>query len=98
MNIVFIAHFRNKYGTRSSKVLRNKKQYPCILYPVNGMSVPIYLKENEIFKLKDIKNIYSEHITIILNTNKYLSQIKEVQRHAFKSNILHIDFFIKKQL
>ncbi|BGI51339.1 MAG: hypothetical protein BucCj_0950 [Buchnera aphidicola (Ceratovacuna japonica)] len=98
MKIVIKAFYRNDIGTRNSKRLRKNKKCPCILYSVKKKSIPIYLKIDQILKLKFIKDIYKKNIVIYLNKINYLVKILEVQRHVFKNEILHIDFFLLKVL
>ncbi|WP_343184129.1 50S ribosomal protein L25 [Buchnera aphidicola (Ceratovacuna keduensis)] len=98
MKIIIKAHYRNNLGTRNSKRLRKQNKYPCILYSVKKKSIPIYLKINQILKLKFLEDIYKKNIIIYLNKIKYLVKILEIQRHVFKNEILHIDFFLLKIL
>ncbi|WP_343190036.1 50S ribosomal protein L25 [Buchnera aphidicola] len=98
MKIFIKAYFRNKLGTKNSRRLRKEEKCPCILYSLNNKEIPIYLKYDEIFKLKNIKNVYNKKIIIIFDKINYLVKINEIQRHIFKNNILHIDFFLIKKI
>ncbi|WP_343154872.1 50S ribosomal protein L25 [Buchnera aphidicola (Pseudoregma panicola)] len=98
MNTVIKAYYRNDLGTKNSKRLRKYKKYPCILYSVKNKSIPIYLKLSQMLKLKFMENIYKKNIIISLNKVNYLVKILEIQRHVFKNEILHLDFFLLKIL
>ncbi|WP_343188304.1 50S ribosomal protein L25 [Buchnera aphidicola (Ceratoglyphina bambusae)] len=98
METILNVNIRNLIGTNNINKLKNQNKCPAILYSIENKSVPIELDEKEIFKLKFMKNIYLKKIFIILNKKKYLVKIKEIQRHVFKNNILHIDFLFIKQI
>lgn len=86
---------RYKCGTGYSRRIRKiKNQLPGIIYGPNFIKSPllISLVHDKIFNLQKKNKFYSENLLIIVNKNEFLVKVKEIQRHAFKLKILHIDF------
>ncbi|AEH39681.1 50S ribosomal protein L25 [Buchnera aphidicola (Cinara tujafilina)] len=86
---------RYNCGTGYSRRLRKiYHQLPGIIYGVNLIKKPLLISliHDKVFYLQEKNEFYSEDLLLIVNKNKFFVRVKEIQRHAFKLNILHIDF------
>lgn len=88
---------RTDLGKKAAKEIRKNGNVPCVLYgeqkDENGKPVAIHftVSEKEINKLVYTPHIYLVDITIDGVDHKGV--LKEVQFHAVKDNVLHVDFF-----
>lgn len=88
---------RTDLGKKAAKEIRKNGNVPCVLYgekkDENGAPVAIHfvVSEKEINKL-----VYTPHIYLIdinIDGEDHKGIIKEIQFHAVKDNVLHVDFF-----
>lgn len=86
---------RTKYGTKASRKLRLKNKFPAIVYCSSQSNFSIELNQ-DVFSNLEAKNtdFYTNKIILMIDHVKYTVKIQEIQRHAFKPKILHIDFVI----
>ncbi|XBC39856.1 MAG: 50S ribosomal protein L25 [Buchnera aphidicola (Chaetogeoica yunlongensis)] len=84
---------RIKFGTNASRNLRLRDKFPAIVYCSSKPNLAIEL-EQYVFLNMEIKKIdlYKTKILLVINDIECIVQIKTIQRHVFKSKILHIDF------
>ena len=88
---------RNAIGKKASKAARAEGLVPCCLYGEqkgeNGLPVATHfvVSEQEINKVYYSPNIYLVNINLD-GVNK-TAVVKEVQCHAVKDNVLHVDFY-----
>ena len=81
---------RTDLGKKATKVLREEKKVPCVLY--GG-------KENSHFSVveKDLsKLVYTPFVYIVkimIDGNAYEAVMREIQFHPVTDRILHIDFY-----
>ena len=88
---------RTDLGKKATKEVRKSGNVPCVLYGEqkgeNGLPVAIHFEVNE----KEInKVIYTPNVYLVLvniNGVEHKAIIKEVQFHAVKDNVLHVDFY-----
>ncbi|CAL4319483.1 50S ribosomal protein L25 [Buchnera aphidicola (Neophyllaphis podocarpi)] len=93
--ISFIAEQRIKIGTRYSRNLRRLNKLPAIIYGDNQKkSIPIFINNNDIKNIQFESNFYNNKISIKLDDYIYIVKIHAVQKHAFKLQLIHIDFLI----
>ncbi|WP_343126628.1 50S ribosomal protein L25 [Buchnera aphidicola] len=93
--IIFEATQRTKIGTQYSRFIRRKEnKIPAIIYGFKKYkpTLLIFLKHNNFLNYQITKEFGIKPLCIILKKKKYLVKIQEIQRHAFKLKILHIDF------
>jgi large subunit ribosomal protein L25 len=80
---------RKTLGKKDAKILRRKKEVPCVLY--GG-------KENLHFSatVSDLRNLVYTHHAYVVNLSvegkKHLAVMKEIQFHPVSDEINHIDF------
>ena len=88
---------RTDLGKKAAKEIRKNGNVPCVLYgeqkDENGNAVATHftVSEKEINKL-----IYTPHIYLIdvtIDGVDHKAVLKEVQFHAVKDNVLHVDFY-----
>ena len=88
---------RADLGKKASKELRKNGNVPCVLYGEkrdengNPVALHFYASEREINKLYFTPNIYLVDLTTDGEAHKAV--MREVQVHAVKDNVLHVDFY-----
>lgn len=88
--------YRDMKGKSAVRKLRSQGYLPAVIYGRQIESVPIMVKNNEFEKLI---NRYGENslINLLLEKDgkqeKYSALIREVQRHHYKEEFNHIDFY-----
>lgn len=97
--ITLKAKKRYKFGTAYSRYIRLvKNQCPGIvygkLYPET--SLLISLEHNILFNLQKTNKFFLENLLLLVNDQSFIVKVKDIQRHAYKPRILHIDFLYLK--
>lgn len=88
---------RTEIGKKATKAVRAEGMVPCVIYGEqkgeNGLPVAKHfvVSEKEINKLVFTPNIYLVNVTI--DGKETQAVVKEVQFHAVKDNVLHVDFY-----
>lgn len=88
---------RADLGKKASKELRKNGNVPCVLYGEkrdengNPVAVHFYASEREINKLYFTPNIYL--VDLKIDGEDHKAVMREVQVHAVKDNVLHVDFY-----
>lgn len=90
--IVIKAELRIDKGTRASRRLRRSGKIPGIIYGNNIKEITITVDHRDILVMTEKNNIVDNNIIIVIGDKNERTKIKALQRHPFKSNILHIDF------
>lgn len=90
--LIVNAEVRNKIGKSFSRKLRIKNKIPGIVYGCNRSSISIILDHNVIFNLQKKEEFYKESLCLSILDKKCIVKVHQIQRHAFKMKILHIDF------
>ena len=84
---------RSVFGKGASRRLRRDKLVPAILYGAEKEPEAIQLKENEVFKHLENEAFYSQLLQVSVDGGESVRcLLKDVQRHPFKMQILHMDF------
>jgi len=92
MQIQFKATKRDAQGTGASRRLRRAGQLPGIIYGGAGEALPITLDHNELYHLLKKEVFHSSVLTIDVDGQKETAVLRDTQWHAFKQQVLHIDF------
>jgi large subunit ribosomal protein L25 len=92
MQIEFSAKKRDDQGTGASRRLRHAGRVPGILYGGPAAPQMIDLDHNDLFQLLRKEAFYSSVLNIDLDGAKEMCLLRDVQRHPFKMQILHVDF------
>jgi len=86
------ATVRSDKGTGASRRLRHADQVPAIVYGLDKGTQNIALAHNKIWQAQDNEGFYSHILTLVIDGKKEDVILKDVQRHPFKMQILHLDF------
>ena len=92
-NIHVNATSRSVFGKGASRRLRRDNMVPAILYGADKEPQAIQLKHNEVVKHLDGEAFYSQLLSVSVDGGESVrSLLKDVQRHPYKQQILHLDF------
>ena len=86
------AEVRSDYGKGASRRLRRTNMFPGIIYGGGGNPTPISLNHNEVLNNLQHEAFFSHILTLDVGGAKEQAIIKDIHRHPFKQQILHIDF------
>ncbi len=92
MQIEFKATKRDAQGTGASRRLRRAGQLPGIIYGADKEALPITLDHNELYHLLRKEAFHASLLDIDVDGSKELVVLRDTQWHAFKQQVLHIDF------
>ena len=87
----FVAYERKLQGTGASRRLRNADKVPGIVYGA-GEPVMIELDHNALFHALKKEAFHSSVLEMELSGATEKVVLRDVQKHAFKLQVLHIDF------
>lgn len=83
---------RTGTGKGSARSLREQGQVPAIIYGHGRDPQPLAINTRELEKLLDRISAESTVIELSLDGTSARTLIREIQRHPFKRQILHVDF------
>ena len=92
MQIEINATKRELQGTSASRRLRRASRVPGILYGGTAQPQAIEFDHNELFQHLRKEAFYSSVLTMNVDGAKEMCLLRDVQRHAYKPLILHVDF------
>ncbi len=91
-NFELSATVRHDKGKGASRRLRRESnQVPGIIYGTGGDPVPLAVPANELNKALESEAFYSQILSINIDGKKEQAVLKDLQRHAYKRKILHLD-------
>lgn len=92
-DINVIATSRSVFGKGASRRLRRDNLVPAILYGADEEPQAIQLKHNEVIKHLENEAFYSQLLQLSVDGGESVrTLLKDVQRHPYKQQILHMDF------
>ena len=92
-DITVNATSRSVFGKGASRRLRRDNMVPAIVYGADLEPQAVQLKHNEVIKHLDNEAFYSQLLSLSVDGGEPVrSLLKDVQRHPFKQQILHMDF------
>lgn len=84
---------RSVFGKGASRRLRRDNLVPAVVYGDNKEPQAIQLKHNEVIKHLENEAFYSQLLQLNVDGGEPVrSLLKDVQRHPYKQQILHMDF------
>jgi large subunit ribosomal protein L25 len=83
---------RDLQGSSASRRLRRAGRVPAIVYGAPGTPQSIDMDHNEIFQALRKEAFHSSVITVNVEGEKQLALLRDVQVHAYKPIVLHVDF------
>ena len=86
------ATVRTDKGTGASRRLRHANQVPAILYGTDKEAQNLALAHNKVWQAQENEGFYSHILTLVIDGKKQEVILKDVQRHPYKAQILHLDF------
>ncbi|MFK7891553.1 MAG: 50S ribosomal protein L25/general stress protein Ctc [Granulosicoccus sp.] len=92
-DIPVIATSRSVYGKGASRRLRRENLVPAILYGDEKEPQALQLKHNEVLKHLQSEAFYSQLLSLTVDDQPPVrTLLKDIQRHPYKQQILHMDF------
>ncbi len=92
MKIALKATSRSVQGTGASRRLRRADKVPGIVYGGGKDPTVIELDHNEIFHKLRLEAFHASILDLELDGKSEKVLLRDVQMHAWKQNVLHIDF------
>ena len=92
MQIEFKAVKRELQGSSASRRLRRAGQLPGIIYGGDATAVPVLMDHNELFHLLKKEAFHASVLNIDVDGAKETVVLRDTQWHAYKPQVLHIDF------
>lgn len=86
------ASVRSERGTGVARKLRQSGQVPAVIYGHGREPQSLAINTREVDKLLSQISAANTVIDLAIDGSSVRTLIREVQRHPFKRNILHIDF------
>ena len=83
---------RSNTGKGTARTLRAQGQIPAVIYGHGREPQPLAINTRELEKLLDRISAESTVIELSLEGTSARTLIREIQRHPFKRQILHVDF------
>ena len=84
---------RSVFGKGASRRLRRDNTVPAIVYGADKEPQAIQLKHNEVIKHLENEAFYSQLLQLSVDGGEPVrTLLKDVQRHPYKQQILHLDF------
>ncbi|MDN2665172.1 50S ribosomal protein L25 [Vibrio sp. 14N.309.X.WAT.E.F5] len=87
----FEAVVRTELGKGASRRLRHAGKFPAVIYGGEAAAVAIELIHAEVINQMDKPEFY-EAITLLIDGAEVKVKPQDVQRHAFKPKVEHMDF------
>jgi len=86
------AQVRQDKGKGASRRLRRAEQVPAIIYGAGKETTPLLLDHNKVIVALQHESFYTHILTLKVDNKAEKVILKDVQRHAYKPRILHMDF------
>jgi large subunit ribosomal protein L25 len=86
------AEIRTDLGKGASRRLRHAGKVPAVLYGANKEAISLTLTHNKLFQAQAFEAFYSHVLTLNIGKEKVEVLVKDMQRHAFKPAVMHLDF------
>jgi large subunit ribosomal protein L25 len=86
------AEFREDQGKGASRRLRQLGKVPAILYGGRRDARALLLDHTRLAQLMDNERFYSTIVALKVGSQSQAAVLKDVQRHPYKNQIMHIDF------
>ncbi|PKH03912.1 50S ribosomal protein L25 [Psychromonas sp. MB-3u-54] len=91
MSIKLTATTRTDLGKGASRRLRHADLVPAIVYGADKEAVSLTFTHKEIIKAEGIEAFYSSILNLEIDGVSEQVVLKDLQRHAFKARIQHLD-------
>ena len=92
MSFTFEAKVRTDLGKGASRRLRHTNKFPAVIYGKGEEAVSIELEHDAVNNAQVKEGFFSSVITLVVDGKEVAVTVKDIQRHAFKPRIQHLDF------
>jgi len=86
------AESRSDLGKGASRRLRRTNQIPAVIYGGGDDPLSLTINHDDVIKSLENEAFYSSILDINIAGKTQKAVLKDVQRHAFKPKVLHLDF------
>ncbi|MEP0176095.1 MAG: 50S ribosomal protein L25/general stress protein Ctc [Paraglaciecola sp.] len=86
------AEIRTDLGKGASRRLRHAGKVPAVLYGADKEAKSLTLTHNKVFQAQEFEAFYSHVLTLNIEGESVEVLVKDMQRHAFKPIVMHLDF------
>jgi large subunit ribosomal protein L25 len=86
------ATVRQEIGKGASRRLRREEKVPGVIYGGGKAPVSLTFEHNKMTKALSNEAFYSHILTLKLGSDSERVVLKDVQRHPFRAQLLHLDF------
>jgi large subunit ribosomal protein L25 len=86
------ATVRSDQGKGASRRLRRNNLVPAVLYGSEQEAQTLSLAHNKVWQAQEHEGFYSHILTLVIDGKNQEVILKDVQRHPYKPQILHLDF------
>lgn len=90
--VTLSANTRNSAGKGAARTLRSQGQVPAVIYGHGREPQPLVLNARDLDKMLEHISAESTVIEVKVGGETSKTLIREIQRHPFKRQILHVDF------
>ncbi|GAL07146.1 LSU ribosomal protein L25p [Photobacterium aphoticum] len=87
----FEAVLRTDLGKGASRRLRHANKFPAIVYGGEAAPIAIELNHDDVINQMD-KAAFYEGITLVIDGQEVQVKPQDIQRHAYKPKVEHMDF------
>ncbi len=87
-----VAELRSDLGKGASRRLRRENKVPAVLYGAEKDAVSLTLQHNKVAQAAENEAFYSHILTLEIGGESIKALLKDVQRHPYKAQIMHLDF------
>ncbi len=92
MNFEFNADVRGVKGTKAARGMRRQEIVPAVVYGAGQEPQKISLSHQAVLRALENEAVYSHILTLKLAGKNEQVILKDMHRHPFKSQIMHMDF------
>ncbi|MGS0675576.1 50S ribosomal protein L25 [Shewanella sp. 125m-1] len=92
MSYTIAAQVRTEIGKGSSRRLRHANKVPAVIYGPGKEPIAIVFDHKDIINIQENQDFYTSELTIALEGKDVKVRVQDMQRHAFKPMIEHVDF------
>jgi large subunit ribosomal protein L25 len=91
MSIKLDAKSRTDVGKGASRRLRRKGEIPAIIYGAEKLNQNLTFDHNQVSKAMESEEFFTQILDINLDGGKEQVVLKDLQRHPYKPQIMHMD-------
>ncbi len=92
MNFTLNAQTRSDLGKGASRRLRHANSIPAVVYGAGKDPQSLTFNHDDIIKVLEHEAFYTSILNINIDGNTAKAVVKDIQRHAYKPKVLHMDF------